>query len=63
MSKAEDNFKKDNAGENLDFNDSAFYYFSFALLVTGLVPSTYYYILRPLLFGEVSIDRDDFQNC
>ena len=32
-------------------------------MFTALIPSTYYYIIRPLLFGEVAIDRDDFQNC
>jgi preprotein translocase subunit Sec63 len=28
-----------------------------------LVPATYYYIIRPLCFGEVAIDKSDFQNC
>lgn len=27
------------------------------------MPGTWYYILRPLIYGEVAIDRSEFQNC
>jgi len=42
--------------DNLDYDDSAFYYFSVALLLLGLVPATWYMIISPMLYGEVSIN-------
>jgi translocation protein SEC63 len=42
--------------ESLDYDDSAFYYFSLALLLLGLVPATWYMIIKPIIFGEISIN-------
>lgn len=48
--------------ENLDYDDSAFYYFGLALLLLGLVPATWYMIISPILYGEISINYS-YKNC
>jgi len=48
--------------ESLDYDDSAFYYFGLALLLIGLVPATWYTVIRPLLFGDVGINYS-LKNC
>jgi translocation protein SEC63 len=45
----------------LEYDDSAFYYFSLAVLTFILIPYTYFQ-LKTLLFGNVSIDSEGV-NC
>ena len=40
----------------MDYDDSAFYYFGFAMLTCCLVPATWYMVLKPVLFGEETIN-------
>ena len=57
MSSFSDNFKRDSGNNDedmLEYDDSAFYYFSIALLSFVLIPFTWG-ILSKILFGEVSI--------
>ena len=42
--------------EQLDYDDSAFYYFGFAMLLVCLLPATWYMVLKPVLFGEETIN-------
>lgn len=42
--------------EQLDYDDSAFYYFSLAMLILVLVPATYYMIVKPVLYGDLQIN-------
>lgn len=42
--------------ESLDYDDSAFYYFSVALLLIGLIPATWYFIMKPVMYGEIAIN-------
>jgi len=48
--------------ENLDYDESAFYYFCLAMLIIVLVPATYYMIIKPVLFGEFAINTS-LKNC
>jgi len=48
--------------ENLDYDESAFYYFCLAMLMIVLVPATYYMLIQPVLFGEFSINTE-LKNC
>jgi len=48
--------------DNLDYDDSAFYYFGLALLLIALIPATWYMIIKPILFGEFSINHS-LKNC
>lgn len=45
----------------LEYDDSAFYYFSLAVLTFILIPYTYFQ-LKTLLFGNVAIDSEGV-NC
>lgn len=42
MSSFKDNFKRDSEEDMLEYDDSAFYYFSLAVLTFILIPYTYY---------------------
>ncbi len=59
MSKAggsfSDGFKREAEEDMLEYDDSAFYYFSLALLTCVTLPITYYTI-HAILFGNVQID-------
>lgn len=55
-------FERSGEKENLDYDDSAFYYFGLAMLNVILIPTTYYLILKPVLFGEWSVSRY-LKNC
>jgi len=48
--------------ESLDYDDSAFYYFCLALLLTFLIPATWYQLVKPILFGDVAINYG-LKNC
>jgi hypothetical protein len=58
-----ENFGKKEDAEGLDYDDSAFYYFSFAIFSFSLVPATYYLILRPMFHGENVIKTTSVKNC
>jgi len=46
----------------LDYDDSAFYYFSMSMLLIVLLPGTWYMICKPILFGEETINYH-LKNC
>jgi len=46
-----ENFERSGADESLEHDDSAFHYFTVALLTTLLVPATYKYLLEPMFYG------------
>jgi preprotein translocase subunit Sec63 len=56
-----ENFSKEDK-DSLDYDDSAFYYFSLAMLVVTAVPLTYMMIIKPILFGEMNINHY-LKNC
>lgn len=56
-----DNFKRDSEEDMLDYDDSAFYYFSLALLTFTLVPFLYF-LLRTFIKGNVDLAWDGV-NC
>jgi translocation protein SEC63 len=51
----QDNFKRDAEEDMLEYDDSAFYYFSMALLTCMTLPVTYY-TLYAIAFGNVKLD-------
>jgi len=61
MSTFKENFERGEKDE-LDYDDSAFYYFGLSMLLIILVPATYFMILKPVLFGEFSINYS-ILNC
>lgn len=48
--------------ENLDYDDSAFYYFGLAMLLIVLLPATYYVVIQPIFYGDISINHK-IKNC
>jgi hypothetical protein len=56
-----ENFERGEKDE-LDYDDSAFYYFGLSMLFVVLVPATYFMIIKPALFGEYSINYS-ILNC
>jgi len=59
------NFKENfERGESdaLDYDDSAFYYFGLALLLIALIPATYQIVIKPIFYGEISINFSN-KNC
>ena len=55
MSSFQDNFKRDSQEEEmLEYDDSAFYYFSISILSFLLIPYTYS-ILSKVFFGDVDL--------
>ena len=58
MSNFQDNFKRDTSGEDdeLEYDDSAFYFFSLAVLTFITVPFTLY-ILWTAWSGEVQLEH------
>jgi len=57
MSSFQDNFKRDAGGEDdeLEYDDSAFYFFSLALLTFIVVPLTLW-IIKTAITGETYIE-------
>jgi hypothetical protein len=56
-----DNFGRDSEEDMLEYDDSAFYYFSISLLTFLLVPFTLS-LLKTAIFGELQI-KDHPGNC
>jgi len=55
MSSFSDNFKRDSEEDMLEYDDSAFYYFSLAVLTFVLIPMSYT-LLKSLIFGDIQIE-------
>lgn len=55
MSSFKENFERGDR-EQLDYDDAAFYYFALALLLVTLLPATWYMVLKPMIFGESTIN-------
>jgi hypothetical protein len=55
MSSFKDNFKRDSEEDMLEYDDSAFYYFSLAVLTFILLPYTFYQ-LRTIIVGDVKLE-------
>ena len=51
-----ENFERGGEKENLDYDDSAFYYFSLAMLNVVLIPATYYLVIKPVMFGGMNLN-------
>lgn len=56
MSSFSDNFKRDSEEDMLEYDDSAFYYFSIAVLTSILIPFSWS-ILSAMIWGEVHIEN------
>ena len=52
----QDNFKRDSEEDMLDYDDSAFYYFSFALLTFAMIPY-WYFTLKALFADKVQAEK------
>lgn len=61
MSSFKDNFKRDSEEDMLEYDDSAFYYFSLAVLTFILLPYTFYQ-LRTIIVGDVKLEWEGV-NC
>jgi len=57
-----ENFERQ-GGDDLGYDDSAFYYYFLAVLLFTLVPTTWIMILKPMLYGEISIIDKVSKNC
>ena len=55
MSSFSDNFKRDSEEDMLEYDDSAFYYFSIAVLTSVLIPFTWN-LLSSMIWGDVVIE-------
>ena len=51
-----ENFERGES-DNLDYDDSAFYYFGLAFLLISLLPATYFWVIKPIFNGEISINH------
>jgi hypothetical protein len=56
-----DNFKREAEEDMLEYDDSAFYYFSMSLLTTITIPVTYL-LFKDMIFGNVDLGLDA-KNC
>lgn len=56
-----ENFEKEDK-DQLDYDDSAFYYFGLSMLVVVALPLTYYMVIKPIMYGEMSINHS-LKNC
>jgi len=61
MSSFKENFERGEKDE-LDYDDSAFYYFGLSMLLIVLVPATWFMIIQPVMWGEYSINYS-ILNC
>ena len=57
-----DNFKREAEEDMLEYDDSAFYYFSMSLLTCITVPMTLV-MIRNLIYGDVTLVHDGDTNC
>ena len=56
-----ENFEKEDK-DSLDYDDSAFYYYGFSMLVIVAVPLTYKMVVKHFLYGEKVINHS-LKNC
>lgn len=61
MSGFGDNFKRDKEEDMLEYDDSAFYYFSLALLAFATAPLTWH-VLSKIIFGDARLNSS-LKNC
>ena len=61
MSSFKENFERGDK-EQLDYDDSAFYYFGLAMLMIVLIPCTYIMLIKPVFFGDISLNYS-IKNC
>jgi hypothetical protein len=52
----QDNFKRDSEEDMLDYDDSAFFYFSLAILTFMLMPY-WYYTLKAVYASKFNLDK------
>jgi hypothetical protein len=57
MSSFQDNFKRDSEEDQLNYDDSAFYYFSLAILTFIILPYTYY-LLKRFFYGAINLQTE-----
>jgi|TARA_B110000285_G_C15108343_1_gene609407 preprotein translocase subunit Sec63 len=57
-----ENFERGGGDDEMDYDDSAFYYFSMAMLSIVLIPATYNMIISPIFFGEMNVNKS-LKNC
>lgn len=63
MSSFKENFERGEK-EQLDYDDSAFYYFGLTMLSVIILPVTYYLVISPILSSGASmIYRGGSKNC
>jgi preprotein translocase subunit Sec63 len=62
MSSFKENFERGEK-EQLDYDDSAFYYFGLSMLSVVVFPLTYILILKPIFYGEMSVLNKKLKNC
>ena len=48
--------------EKLNYDDTAFLYYAFAMLICGLIPGTYYALVKPIRDVQIA-DGPDMRNC
>jgi hypothetical protein len=53
-----ENFERGGGDDEMDYDDSAFYYFGMAMLCIVLIPATYTQIISPVFFGEQSVNYE-----
>lgn len=61
MSSFKENFERGDR-EQLDYDDSAFYYFSMVLLLFIVMPATWYIVVKPMMNGMSGINYS-LKNC
>lgn len=61
QSSFKDNFKRDSEEDMLDYDDSAFYYFSLAVLTFTLMPY-WYFTIKGILKSKFALEKQG-KNC
>ena len=56
MSSFSDNFKRDSEEDMLEYDDSAFYYFSISILTAVLLPFTWN-LMKSMIWGDTVIEN------
>lgn len=57
-----ENFQREGADNESEYDDAAFYYFTVAMLIIILVPATYNMIISPILYGDLQVNTK-LKNC
>jgi len=59
-----DNFERGSDEQSkLGYDDSAFHYFSFSLMISAALPCTWYMIIKPIIYGEKNIEPKGLKSC